>query len=520
MPLVETKPARTKAIALIGLRGLVVDVEASVTAQTPGTVLIGLPDASLGEARGRVRSAIEQSGVQWPARHLTINLSPASVPKHGATFDLAIALTVAVAAGVIEGERVANTVHLGELSLDGRLRPNYGVLPAVAAARDAGFERIVVPFANLAEAQLVEGIHVRGAASLAEMLHDYGAELTLPTSEPLPLPSRTESLPRTATSSGLDFADVVGNEEAVAAMECVAAGGHHAFLLGPPGSGKTMLSERLPGILPPLTTAQALDVAAIHSLTGTRATDRLDHTPPWEAPHHTATAISLVGGGTPIRPGALTRAHHGVLFLDEAPEFGRAVLDTLRQPLEAGGISIQRATHSAEFPTDFQLILAANPCPCGNYGSLTKTKTCECAPMTRRRYLARLSGPLLDRVDMHLNVAPQSAGALHTATPTTTSAAARARVMEARNRAGRRWAHHGYDRNARVPGALLRSGEFTFEEAAVELISRAVQRGLLSQRGADRVARVAWTLADLEAAVRPSAAHIQQALFYRKGPES
>jgi len=503
--------ARTWAVALTGLEGALVEVEADLSNQTPEFRIIGLPDKALGEAVQRVHNASANCGLALPRRRLTVNLSPASVPKHGSAFDVAIAIASLATAGGMDAASIAETVHIGELGLDGRLRPVPGVLPAVMAAAREGHRRIIVPSANEAEASLVSGVEVIGAISLADVARRHGADVEDLQLEPVPAPPAAE-----IRHSPAELADVIGQRDAVEALITAAAGGHHMLMSGPPGAGKTMLASRLPGILPALDDAAALEVAAIRSLAGDPVA-ALVRRPPLEAPHHSASIAALVGGGSRIvRPGAIARASHGVLFLDEVGEFAPSVLDALRQPLETGAITIHRSGVAASFPASFQLILATNPCPCGNYG--VRGANCVCPPMAIRRYLGRLSGPLLDRVDIELGLSRVAvAHASLLADETITTDAAAARVAEARARAAHRLRDTAWRLNARVSGPWLREGPLALAPVVRRPIDAALQRGSLTLRGYDRVLRVAWTLSDLAGRASPTVHDIGRALFMKKG---
>jgi magnesium chelatase family protein len=501
--------ARTWAVALVGAEGECVEVEADLSKQTPEFRIIGLPDKALGEAVQRVHNACANTGTPLPRRRLTVNLSPASLPKQGSGFDIAIAVASLATESTMDAASVSSAVHIGELGLDGRLRPVPGVLPAVVAARRAGHRRVVVPHANGAEAALVEGMEVLAAINLAQVVAWHGGEVEVSDDEPVALPDdEAESEPP------LDLSEVIGQRDAVDALVVAAAGGHHLLMCGPPGAGKTMLARRLPGILPELDDRAALASASIRSLAGSRVVE-LSRTPPFEAPHHSASVAALVGGGTRIvRPGAIARASEGVLFLDEAGEFAASALDALRQPLESGSITIHRAGAHAQYPARFQLVLATNPCPCGEYG--IRGGTCTCPPAAIRRYLGRLSGPLLDRMDIELTLTRVSVAQRDTG-PSISTSVARSRVAEARARARHRLRGTPWRVNADVPGSWLREGPAAPPPVVRRPLDAALHRGALTLRGYDRVLRVAWSLADIEGRGQLGAEHIGRALYLKKG---
>lgn len=497
---------RTRAIALLGLTGTVVDIEVDIASGLPALVLIGLPDASLGEAKDRVRSAITNSGCAMPPTRVTVNLSPASLPKQGSLFDLGIAMAILSGTGAVPGESVSTTVHLGELALDGRVRPVSGVLPAVVAARDAGVTRVMVPSGNRAEAELVSGIEVLAVASVRHAMAAHGADVEVGEVNELSAPIHEHDV-----SLSRDLSDVVGQPDVVEALIVAAAGGHHVYMLGTPGAGKTMLAERLVDILPDLSPEESLEVTSIASLSGVTQTRELITRPPFESPHHTATAVSIVGGGSGvIRPGAVSRASRGVLFLDEAPEFSPAVIDALRQPLESGDIVIHRSHQVARFPAHVQLVLAANPCPCGQSG--LADSDCVCTPDRRRRYRSRISGPVLDRIDIHVPVrrVPRAV-LLDGSTTGVTTRDARERVLAARSAFRERWP------DGRPPASELRSGTYRLSPVVTAPIDLALDRGALSMRGYDRALRIAWTLADLAGTATPTRDQVDRALTLRKG---
>jgi magnesium chelatase family protein len=512
---------RVLSVTLVGVRGHLVEVEADLSQGLPALVITGLPDAALGQARDRLRAAAGNSRLRWPSGRVTIGLSPAWLPKQGSGLDLAMATAVLCASEEIPATALDGAVLLGELALDGRVRGIRGILPAMLAAGRAGIRRAYVPAANVSEARLmpeadVVGVEtltrlvtlIRGDAPAGELDAVIGAGAEVP-----------GDLPPEEVASGQqppDLADVLGQDLGRRAVEVAAAGGHHMVLDGPPGSGKTMLAERLPGVLPLLDTEAALEVTAVHSVAGALPPDApLIRRPPYQAPHHTASVAALVGGGSGIaRPGAVSLAHRGVLFLDEAPEFATGVLDALRQPLERGEVVLARSGGVASYPARVQLVLAANPCPCS---SSSAEDACVCSPALRRRYLARISGPLLDRVDLRVTLLPVRLSALmDDGAGAETSATVADRVARARDAAAERWHTDGWRTNSEATGAALR-GRYRLPRSVRATLDRALDSRMMSARGYDRVLRVAWTLADLAGRTRPDATDLGEATDFRLG---
>jgi magnesium chelatase family protein len=513
--------ASTPTIALDGAVGHLVDVQADVSQGQAGLTLVGRSDVSLNEAPHRCRMAVHNTNLIWPAsRRITILLSPSDLPKRGTHFDLAIALAVLKADGQLPAVDLSASVFVGELTLSGGLRSVPGVLPMVLAAAQRGIHRVFVPEPQAHEAAMVPGMTVFGMRSLGQVVAELSGE-EVPDAPPVAPMSggRLLSWRGEQRLDEVDLADVHGLEEARFAVEVAAAGGHHLLLSGPKGCGKTTLGERIPGVLPDLTVEESIEVTAIHSLAGALADgDGLIRRPPFSAPHHDATKASILGGGSGrVRPGEVSRAHTGVLLLDEFPLLRTDVIDALRQPLESGEVTIARGEESVTYPARGIVAFAANPCPCGDYRADARENRCTCQEKHRRDYVRRVRGPITDRIDITRHLLPvRPHDERDRWSVPETSAAVLERVVAARARQSARYVDRGWRLNAHIPGsALLR--EWPLSSAAQRVIDDAMYKGELSRRGATRVQRLAWTVADLAGADAPSVQHTRTALALRQG---
>jgi magnesium chelatase family protein len=500
--------ARINSATLLGIDPVAVQIEVDINRGVHNFAMVGLPDAAVRESRERVESAIRNSGFDYPLERITVNLAPADVPKRGPAFDLPIALGILVATGQVSIDNLDEVVLVGELSLDGHIRRISGALPAALGARDWGARALIVAPDNGREAAVVDDLEVYAAETLYDCVTLLEQGLLREPVHVDPADLALETPPY-----AIDFGDVKGQEHVKRALEVAAAGGHNMVMIGPPGSGKTMLARRLPTILPPMSLGEALEVTKLYSVSGLVGRDTaLITTRPFRHPHHTVSTAGLVGGGTIPQPGEVSLAHHGVLFLDELPEFSRSALEVMRQPLEDGNVTIARAQLTLTFPASFQLVAAMNPCPCGYHGD--QVKPCSCAPALIARYRNQISGPLLDRIDIHIEVPRLTPDELLGRQPGEPSAAIRARVIAARARQSARFEGKPFFSNSQMNTKALR--EFCVLNAEAEgLLRAAIDQFALSARAHDRILKLARTIADLDGSDEIGVAHLAEAVQYR-----
>ena len=500
---------KTFGAAVQGINAILVTIEVNIS-QGIKFFLVGLPDNAVKESHERIMSALQYNRIPIPRKQVVINMAPADIRKEGAAYDLPLAIGMLAASGVVAADEVEQYVIMGELSLDGTLKPIKGVLPIAILARENGFKGFIVPKENAREAAVVNDLDVLGVDNITEVVDFFNHKTTL---EPTIVNTRDEFYAHAATFE-LDFADVKGQENVKRAIEVAAAGGHNIIMVGPPGAGKSMMAKRIPTILPPLTLHEALETTKIHSVAGKiDSKTSLMAQRPFRNPHHTISDVALVGGGTYPQPGEISLAHNGVLFLDELPEFKRQVLEVMRQPLEDRKICISRAKFAVEYPASFMLVAAMNPCPCGYYNH--PNRDCVCSPGMIQKYLSRISGPLLDRIDMHIEIVPVPFDKLSEMAPAEPSAVIRERVIAARGIQAARFSNdEGIYCNAQMSSKMLRK-YCAVDEAGQQLLKAAMARMNLSARAYDRILKVARTIADLAGSERVQTEHLAEAINYR-----
>lgn len=491
-----------------GIEATTITIEVNLSRGTK-FFLVGLPDSAVKESHERIISALQVNGYKFPRSQIIVNMAPADIRKEGSAYDLPLAIGIMAANGTVSGERLERYMMIGELGLDGKLQPVKGILPIAINARKQGFEGLIVPIQNAREAAVVNRLKVYGAETLNEVIDFFNGEHDLVQVE---VNTREEFYAHQERFE-YDFSDVKGQENVKRALEVAAAGGHNLIMIGPPGSGKSMMAKRLPSILPPLSLGESLETTQIHSVAGKLSKDSsLMAIRPFRSPHHTISSVALVGGGTNPQPGEISLAHNGVLFLDELPEFNRSVLEMLRGPLEDRSISISRAKYSVEYPASFMLVASMNPCPCGYYNH--PTKACVCNPGQVQKYLNRISGPLLDRIDIQIEIVPVAFGELSDSRKGDSSAVIRERVVAARKIQRERFADKGIHCNAQMTPRML--AEYVkLDDMGLNLLRDAMERLDLSARAYDRILKVARTIADLEGCLEVKSMHIAEAIGYR-----